>query len=275
MFGFSSKNDSLFSESEMTKINTVKEKCKIIKSVSKLMSNLSESLANIAELALNRINIEYELRTDFMKRRQNTKLYKNSNSRSGKHTKPETNTFGSVTDWNNSSSPPPPSKMSSVKETSKCSERKYRKNLIQHDLVTKVIQTSPVVDRLGRLLMDLSSHVALLSDGYDSVTRLNEFSNQMNGKEEFQGIFGSDSFGNRHKKETRRSGGRGADSHNPERVLRNRNNSLNQRTNQILGIRQRHSRLGIFDRVEYYSSQEMLARLWRPEDGRCVDLLNC
>ena len=123
---------------------------------------------------------------------------------------------------------------------------------------------------MGRALVDLSSHIALLSDGYDSVTRLNEFSNLMNGKDEFQGIFGSDSGGPRTKKETRRSQNRTIEREiqTSERVLRNRNNSLNQRTNQILGIRPRQAHLGIFDRGVYYSSENMLGRLWRPEDGR-------
>ena len=122
---------------------------------------------------------------------------------------------------------------------------------------------------MGRLLVDLSSHVALLSDGYDSVTRLNEFSNLMNGKEEFQGIFGAEGVSIKHKKEMRKSRKTlEREIQESERALRNRNNSLNQRTNQILGIRQNQTKLGIFDRGVYYGSRDILNRLWSPGDGR-------
>lgn len=142
--------------------------------------------------------------------------------------------------------------------------------MIQHELVTRVIQESPIIDRVGRLLVDLSPHVAILSDGYDSVSRLNEFSNLMNNKEEYQGIFGADNLKN--KKEMRKSRNKfmDRDIQESERVLRNRNNSLNQRTNQILGIRQNPGKLGIFDRIVYYGSEEYLNRTWKPEHGRYI-----
>jgi hypothetical protein len=157
----------------------------------------------------------------------------------------------------------------SKSKSQKTKNKKYNKNLIQHELVTKVIQESPIVDRIGRLLVDLSPHIAILSDGYDSVSRLNEFSNLMNNKDEFQGIFGAENL-NRSKKEMRKSRNKFVDREiqESERLLRNRNNSLNQRTNQILGIRQKQGKLGIFDRIVYYGSEEYLNRIWKPEYGK-------
>ena len=102
------------------------------------------------------------------------------------------------------------------------------------------------------------------------MTRLNEFSNLMKGKEEFQGIFGADNSSSKNKKEIRRSRNKNMEREiqESERILRNRNNSLNQRTNQILGIRQKQGKLGIFDRGVYYGSEEIVKNMWKPEFGR-------
>ena len=134
----------------------------------------------------------------------------------------------------------------------------------------ELLQESPIIDRIGRLLVDLSPHIALFSDGYDSISRLNEFSNLMNGKDEFQGIFGAETFLNKTKKEIRKSRNKNFEREiqESERVLRNRNNSLNQRTNQILGIRQKQGKLGLFDRGVYYGSEEILKNTWKPDFGR-------
>ena len=185
----------------------------------------------------------------------------------------ESNAFGSIQDWNiystSKTTRVSPPFFPTRSKSQKTKNKKFNKNLIQHELVTKVIQESPIIDRIGRLLVDLSPHIAILSDGYDSVSRLNEFSNLMNNKEEFHGIFGAENL-TKNKKEIRKSRNKFLEREiqESERVLRNRNNSLNQRTNQILGIRQRQSKLGIFDRIIYYGSEEYLNRTWKPENGK-------
>jgi hypothetical protein len=77
------KNDSFFSRNERIRINTIRKKCDIIKSISKILRKMADSLSKIAELALNRINIEFELRSgidlDFKKE---AKLYKHKTKRS-------------------------------------------------------------------------------------------------------------------------------------------------------------------------------------------------
>lgn len=296
-----SKKNSLFSKSERIKMNIIRRKCRIIKAISKIIRGLADSLTKIAELALSRIDIEFELRSGIdlnlkkgfksfghqkkrsfsNKEKINRKNRANVTSECGKSCLPvseldcesESGLAGSARNWQGSSH------LKSGKATpfmpfksrfQKMKEKKLQKHLIQHELVTKVIQESPIIDRAGRLLVDLSPHVALLSDGYDSMTRLNEFSNLMNKKEQFQTIFGAESHLERNKKEMRKSKNRAheREMQESERVLRNRNNSLNQRTNQILGIRQNQAKLGIFDRAVYYGSEDILNRLWRPENGK-------
>ena len=82
----------------------------------------------------------------------------------------------------------------------------------------------------------------------------------MNGKDEFQGIFGAETTSHKTKKEIRKSKNKNLEREiqESERVLRNTNNSLNQRTNQILGIKKKQGKLGIFDRSVYYGSEEIL-----------------
>lgn len=296
------KKNSLFSKSERIKMNVIRRKCRIIKAAAKIMRGLADSLVKIAELALNRIDIEFELRSGIdlnlkkgpksfghqkkrsfsNKEKMTRKNRANVTSESGKSCLPVSeqdsendSNLGSVRNWHASTfskSGKAPPFLPFKSRFQKMKEKKLQKHLIQHELVTKVIQESPIIDRVGRFLVDLSPHVAILSDGYDSMTRLNEFSNLMNKKEEFQTIFGADNHLERNKKEMRKSKNRVQEREiqESERVLRNRNNSLNQRTNQILGIRQNQSKLGIFDRANYYCSEEILHRLWKPEFGKWV-----
>ena len=139
-----------------------------------------------------------------------------------------------------------------------------QKTLTQHELVTLAIQTSPLMDRLGRMLTDFAPHVAHLADGYDTVTRLYEFSDELEGKGESMGIFGikKNTDHIRQRKENRRSHGQIEREHRASGVedtlLRNPNNSLNERMNRLVGLWQRRQSIGIFDRMKFYSSAAFL-----------------
>ena len=77
------KSDSFFSRNERIKINTIRKKCDMIKSLSKILRRMADSLAKIVELTLNRINIEYELRSGVdLDLKKEAKLYKHKTKRS-------------------------------------------------------------------------------------------------------------------------------------------------------------------------------------------------
>ena len=79
----SMEKKELFSKKEILKIGVIKKKCGMIKKVSKLIRNLADSLEKIAELTLNRINIEFELRSgqnEVNRKEQN--FYKNEKKKS-------------------------------------------------------------------------------------------------------------------------------------------------------------------------------------------------
>lgn len=300
------KRNALFSKSERVKMNAVRQKCGLLKRVAKLAKTLSDSLAKIAELALSRMDIEFELRSGidltlkktsraFADQKKRSFSNKEKNSRKFRANTPTdmgksclqgsdtsadngSGAFGSIRDWNASLRQKPGKKappfLPFKSRSQKMKEKRLQKHLIQHELVTKVIQESPLIDRVGRLLVDLSPHVAILSDGHDPVTRLQEFSSILGKKEGCNSIFGAETQAERGKKETRKSRSRVLDREfqESERVLRNRNNSLNQRTNQVLGFRQNQSKLGIFDRGVYYNSEEVLNRVWKPEFGKWARL---
>ena len=277
-----------FSKQEISRINFIKGKCTMIQKIAKGLQNLADSLFGIAELALERIEIEIGLRSSNGQKKEQIPseiielfVKKESPLPKANYSKKSMHEFGEVKDWGTQMNLKQDISDFIEKEEIKQKMKKdlhCRKTLVQHELVTKSIQECPIVDRMGRMLIDLAPHIALFSNGYDSINRLFEFSDNMEDKSSLGNIFGIE----RGKPNFMKSAKEGRKSRNKEplrggtprneiegslsntdRVFRNPNNSLNERTNRLLGVSNKQDNLGIFDRAVYYCSEEFINKSWK------------